>query len=429
MYGNLLLTLRALFQGAWAMKVKDMTSDFFKLEAAGGIILVLFSAVALIIANSSFYPTYDYILNGVHFGFGFKGDTGASLVMDKSVLHWINDGMMVIFFFLVGLEIKREMTAGALATPQKALLPILAAIGGMAIPAAIYWYVNMDSPETIKGWAIPCATDIAFALGVLSLFGKRIPIELKVLMVGLTIMDDIGAIIVIAAFYTDQLGLGALAFSLVPMVLLYILNRRGTVRPMPYILCGVIMWAAFLQAGIHPTLAGVITAVFVPVRVKNERRSPCQRLEHDLHPWVAFLVLPIFGFANAGVPFSGLTFQTFLEPITLGIILALVIGKQIGIFGTVWLAVKSGLCLKPENTNWAQIYAMSVLCGIGFTMSLFIGGLSFADLQSQAEVRLGVLVGSFISAILGYILLKMTCRIEYETDTDTDNDGLHSLPR
>ncbi len=409
MRGNLASNIGALFRGVWAVKVMDMTSDFLKLEAAGGIILVLFSACALILANSPLYPAYDYLLNGVHFGFGFEGETGGQLNMNKSVLHWINDGMMVVFFFLVGLEIKREMTIGSLATPKKALLPIIAAAGGMAVPALIYWLVNMDSPETIKGWAIPCATDIAFALGVLSLLGSRVPIEIKVLLMGLTIMDDIGAIMVIGAFYTEELNISMLLLSLIPVIGLYILNNRNVIRIAPYIILAVILWVLVLHSGIHPTLAGVVAAFFIPVRVKNERRSPSQRLEHDLHPWVAFFILPIFGFANAGVPFEGLTWSSFLDPITLGIILGLVIGKQIGIFGSVWLAIKSGLCPRLENTNWCQIYAMSVLCGIGFTMSLFIGGLAFTGMESQAEVRLGVLVGSLISAVAGYMLLRTTC--------------------
>lgn len=426
MHGKLAENIQALFKGAWTVKVLDMTSDFLKLEAAGGIVLVLFAATALIIANSPLYPAYDYLLNSVHFGLGFEGQEGGRLNMQKSVLHWINDGLMVVFFFLVGLEIKREMTVGSLATPKKALLPILAAAGGMAIPALLYWIVNMHSPETVRGWAIPCATDIAFALGVLSLLGSRIPIELKVLLVGLTIMDDIGAIMVIAAFYTEQLNMDALYFSLIPIIGLFFLNHCGVIRIAPYIILGFILWISVLQSGIHPTLAGVVTALFIPVRIKDERRSPCQRLEHDLHPWVAFFILPIFGFANAGVPFDGLGFYSFLDPITLGIILGLVIGKQVGIFGTVWLSVKSRLCPMPGNTNWCQIYAMSVLCGIGFTMSLFIGGLSFGGGESQAEVRLGVLTGSLISAIAGYILLRKTCRGNHETRTSSayDSDGV-----
>jgi NhaA family Na+:H+ antiporter len=426
MHSNLAANVRALFNGAWKAKVLDMTHDFFKLEAAGGIVLLLFSAFALIIANSPLFPAYDYLLNGVKFSIGFTGEGDSYILAKKTILHWINDGMMVIFFFLVGLELKREMTDGALASFNKALLPILTAIGGMAVPALIYAFVNMDSPETIRGWAIPCATDIAFALCVISLVGPRVPIAIKVLFLGLTIMDDIGAIIVIALFYTEQINMVALIFSLIIYLILYLLNRRGVVNVGPYILCGFILWILVLESGVHATLAGVATALFIPVKVEGERRSPCRRLEHDLHPWVAFFVLPIFGFANAGVPFSGLGLEVFLEPITLGIILALVIGKQVGIFGTVWLCVKSGLCPMPEKTNWSQIYAMAVVCGIGFTMSLFIGGLSFSGTLEQAEVRLGVLTGSLISAVTGYILLKKTCRGNHETASthSYDPDGV-----
>lgn len=413
--------IRQLFRGAWTAKVIDMTHDFLKLEAAGGIILVLFSVFALILANSPLYPAYDYLLNELHFGIGFQGEAGTSFDMNKSVLHWINDGLMVVFFFLVGLEIKREMTVGSLASPKKALLPILTAAGGMAVPALIYAFVNMDSPETLRGWAIPCATDIAFALCIISLVGARVPTEIKVLFLGLAIMDDIGAIMVIAAFYTEQLNTAALILSFIPVIGLLILNLRGTTRIFPYVAMGFILWLLILQSGIHPTLAGVVTAAFIPVRVKDERRSPCQRLEHDLHPWVAFFILPIFGFANAGVPFSGLGLDVFLDPITLGIILGLVVGKQVGIFGTVWLSVKSGLCAMPDNTNWCQIYAMAVVCGIGFTMSLFIGGLSFIGIEQQAEVRLGVLTGSLISAVAGYILLKHTCRGDHAKTPCSDN--------
>lgn len=424
MAGNPDTNIGSLFKGAWTVKVLDMTHDFFKLEAAGGIVLIVFSALALLVANSPLYGLYDLVLNGIYFGIGLVGEGGAKLNLDKSLLHWINDGLMVIFFFLMGLEIKREMTIGSLSKPAKALLPILAAAGGMAVPAAIYWFINKDSPETVAGWAIPCATDIAFALGILSLLGNRIPIALKVLLTALVIMDDLGAILVIAGFYTSTLNLYILMLGIVPLIGLYLLNRFNVIRIAPYVLLGFILWIAVLESGIHPTLAGVVTALFIPVTVPGERRSPSQRLEHDLHPWVAFFILPVFGFANAGVPFNNIGLSSFMEPVALGIIAGLVIGKQIGIFGTVWLAVKSGLCPKPENTNWCQIYAMSVLCGIGFTMSLFIGGLSFSGDYLQAEVRLGVIAGSLISAVAGYMLLKTTCGENCgEKIPDPDNGG------
>lgn len=386
-----------------------MAADFLKLEAAGGILLVTFSVIALIVANSSAYYFYDYIFNGVKFGIGFTDIAGGNFNLEKSVLHWINDGLMVIFFFLVGLELKREITVGSLSQKSKILLPVLTAVGGMAVPAFIYWFINKDSPETMQGWAIPCATDIAFALGILSLLGSRVPIALKVLLTAFAIMDDLGSIVIIALFYSAQLNFYALFFGFIPIFGLFILNRCGVSRIAPYVLMGVFLWLMVLQSGVHSVLAGVLTALFIPVTVKDERRSPSQRLEHDLHPWVAFLILPLFGFANAGVPFEGMTVLSFMEPTTLGIILGLIIGKQVGIFGTVWLTVKSGLSPMPDQTSWCQIYAMAVLSGIGFTMSLFIGGLAFEGVHMQAEVRLGVLVGSLISAVAGYILLKKTC--------------------
>jgi NhaA family Na+:H+ antiporter len=401
--------LAQIFSNAWAVKVRDMSADFFKLEAAGGILLVFFSALALIVANSPLEPIYHYVLYEVDFGIGFKDLTGADFNINKSVLMWINDGLMVIFFFLVGLELKREITVGTLSDKSKIYLPVVTAAGGMAVPALIYWFINQDSPETISGWAIPCATDIAFALGILSLLGSRVPISLKILLTAFAIMDDLGSIIVIALFYSDGLNFYALFFGFVPIFGLFILNKSGVVRPGPYIFLGIILWISVLESGVHAVLAGVVTALFIPVRVEGERRSPCQRLEHDLHPWVAFIILPIFGFANAGVPFDGMGFSSFLEPTTLGIILGLIIGKQIGIFGSILFMVKSGLSAMPERSSWAQIYAIAVLSGIGFTMSLFIGGLAFEGAELQAEVRLGVLTGSLISAVAGYLLLKKTC--------------------
>lgn len=409
MVKRLSANMASLFKGAWAARVVDMTHDFFKLEAAGGIILVFFSALALIVANSPLYELYDYFLNTVHFSVGFMGEEGRLTGIDKSVLHWVNDGLMVIFFFLVGLEIKRELVVGALSERSKALLPLLTAMGGMAVPAFVYWIINKDNPGTLPGWAIPTATDIAFALGILSLLGNRVPVELKILLTAFAIIDDLGAIALIAAFYTSDLHTNLLLFCIVPIIGLFLANKMGVSRRAPYLLLGLILWLTVLQSGVHATLAGVVTALFIPVRVKGDQRSPAQRLEHDLHPWVAFAILPVFGFANAGVPFSGLGLNSFVEPVTLGIILGLIVGKQVGIFGTVFLCVKSGLCPMPANTNWCQIYAMAVLNGIGFTMSLFIGGLAFEPGMLQAEVRLGVLSGSFISAIAGYILLSKTC--------------------
>jgi Na+:H+ antiporter, NhaA family len=386
-------------------RIINMTLEFFRLEAAGGILLVLASAIALIIANTPLFGLYDYILNGIDFRIGFSDGAGKDLLIQKSLLHWINDGMMAIFFLLVGLEIKRELLVGELSNRAKALLPIIAAIGGMAVPALIYVYINQGNPEALRGWAIPCATDIAFALGVLSLLGSRAPLSLKILLTAIAILDDLGAILIIAIFYTNDLYVNALVLALLPLAGLFLLNRYGISSRVPYVLLGIVLWILVLKSGVHATMAGVITALFIPLTIPGVDRSPAKRLESDLHPWVVFLILPVFGFANAGVPFHGMGLHSLMEPVTLGIILGLVVGKQIGVFGAVWLAIKSGLCPKPEGTNWVQLYGLSLLCGIGFTMSLFIGGLAFTGQDMQASVRLGVLVGSVVSALAAYVLI------------------------
>ncbi len=387
-------------------RLVNMTLEFFRLEAAGGILLVLASALALIVANSALYPLYDYIFHGVQFRIGFSDTEGGNFEIKKDLLHWINDGMMAIFFLLVGLEIKRELIVGELSDRSRAILPGLAAIGGMIVPAAVYLFINKSNPETMAGWAIPCATDIAFALGVLSLLGNRVPLSLKILLTAIAIIDDLGAIIIIALFYTADIHINALFFAILPIIGLFFLNRAQVTSRAAYILLGLVLWAAVLQSGVHATMAGVITALFIPLTVTDEKRSPAQRLEHDLHPWVVFLILPLFGFANAGVPFEGMGLSSLLDPVALGIILGLVVGKQLGVFSTIWIAVKAGLCPKPEGTNWKHLYGVSVLCGIGFTMSLFIGGLAFGSVEMQASVRLGVLVGSLISAVAAYLLLR-----------------------
>ena len=400
--------MASLFQRLNPKRIVDAGVEFLRLEASGGLILIFVSLLALIVANSSWLGLYDYALNDLHLRIGFSDTSNGNFYVDKSVLHWINDGLMVLFFLLIGLEIKREMLVGSLNTTKKALLPILTGIGGMMVPAAMYWGINQNNPETLAGWAIPCATDIAFALAIIALLGNRVPPSIKILLLAAAIIDDLGSILVIAVFYSDNLQMNALLFAMIPVTMMYLLNRFGVWRIAPYIVCGIILWLAVLQSGVHATLAGVVTALFIPLSVDGERRSPSQRLEGDLHPWVVYLVLPIFGFANAGVPFDGLTLRSLAEPVTLGIIMGLIAGKQIGIFGTIWLCVKSGLCEKPEGATWIQIYGMAILCGIGFTMSLFIGGLAFSSVELQAEVRLGVLVGSFISAGLAYMLLRAT---------------------
>lgn len=386
-----------------------MVRDFGRMQAAGGIVLILASALALIVANSALYPQYDRILNDVLFHIGFVNGAAWDFQIEKSLLHWINDGLMVIFFFLVGLEIKEEMTEGSLATRRRLVLPAIAAIGGMAVPAVIYALVNMDAPENLRGWAIPSATDIAFALCVLSLLGNRVPLSLKILLTAIAIIDDLGAILIIALFYADALSLPVLLFCLVPLGAMAALNRAGVCAKGPYIVLGLILWAGLLHSGIHATLAGVATAMLVPVRGGADQAiTPNSDMQAALHPWVAFLILPVFGFANAGVPFTGMGWHSLLDPVTLGIAAGLFIGKQTGVFLFTVIPIRFGWAEKPHGANWAQIYGVALLCGIGFTMSLFIGGLAFGGVEMQAGVRLGVLVGSLTSAVLAYGLLRIT---------------------
>lgn len=391
-----------------AHRIANAANVFLRMEASGGILLGLAAILALIVANSPLYEWYDHILHEVYFRIGFDEKGGSfDYEIRKSLLHWINDGFMAIFFFLVGLEIKREIKSGELSTRSRALLPALAAVGGMVVPALIYVYVNLDTPENMAGWAIPAATDIAFALGVLSLLGTRAPVRLKILLTAIAIIDDLGAILVIAFFYTSNLTVEPLYFGAAAVLGMLLLNLKCLPRTAPYIILGVILWVAVLKSGVHATLAGVVTALFIPVVCKKDPSiTPCKTLEHALHPWVAFIILPIFAFANAGVPFKGMGIHSLADPTTLGIILGLVFGKQLGIFSILWLTIKAGWSPMPTGTRWSHLYAVSALCGIGFTMSLFIGGLAFDDAQHQASIRLGVLVASVISALVGYAILR-----------------------
>lgn len=385
----------------------SMARHFFKMEASGGIILVCAAIAALIIANSPLYPAYSYIFDEVNFRIGFSDIYGAGFALDKSLLLWINDGLMAIFFFLIGLEIKREIMEGELSGRARALLPALAAIGGMVVPALIFWYLNQDDPESLSGWAIPAATDIAFALGVLALVGSRAPASLKVLLAAIAIIDDLGAILIIAIFYSHGFHIEPLYVAALALVILFALNRFHVSKLAPYVLTGFVLWIAVLESGVHATLAGVVAALFVPLSCKKRPEySPAKTLEHGLHPWIAFGVLPLFGFANAGVSFAGVGFDTLLSPVTLGIALGLFVGKQLGVFGMLWLAVVTGLSPKPKDANWLHLYAVALLCGIGFTMSLFIGALAYDGNAMQASVRIGVLLGSVLSAGLAYLLLR-----------------------
>lgn len=376
---------------------------FIHHEAAGGIILLAAAVLALVLANSPLAGLYDRFLETpvtVRIG---------GLNLDKPLLLWINDGLMAIFFFLIGLEIKRELIVGELSSFDRALLPAIAAVGGMAVPALVYVALNWTDPVALKGWAIPAATDIAFAVGVLALLGSRAPASLKIFLLALAIIDDLGAIIIIAVFYTADLSVTSLQLATVGILGLIALNLRGVTRIAPYALVGLFIWVCVLKSGVHATLAGVIVALAIPLRVYGATPySPLEQVEEHLHPWVAFGVLPLFAFANAGVSVQGLTLAALAAPIPLGIALGLFIGKQIGIFGATWLAVRSGLCRGLDEATWPQVYGVAMLGGIGFTMSLFIGLLAFPEPQYAADIRIGVLVGSLASAIAGYVLLHLS---------------------
>lgn len=378
--------------------------NFLKQEASSGIILMFTAVFAMIIANSPWSIYYDLLLDvPVVVAVG-------SFEIAKPLLLWINDGLMALFFFLVGLELKREFIEGNLSEPSQIALPAIAAIGGMVIPALIYVAFNYNDPRAINGWAIPTATDIAFALGILAIIGSKVPLQLKVFLTSLAIFDDLGAIIVIALFYTDQLSLLSLVVSAVVLTLLFGLNRKGVTSTSPYIFLGIVLWVAVLKSGVHATLAGVALAFFIPIKGEEGEPSPLKSLEHNLHSMVAFIVLPIFAFANAGINFTGVGIEQILAPVPLGIIAGLLIGKQIGIFGFCFIAIKLGLAKLPENVNWKLLYGVSLLCGVGFTMSLFIGSLAFEQSADSPlfQDRLGIVIGSLISGILGYLVIKTT---------------------
>ncbi|MGE8497966.1 MAG: Na+/H+ antiporter NhaA [Pseudomonas sp.] len=365
-------------------------------ESSGGIVLMLAALCALLVANSPVAEAYFSTLHIKAFGL--------------SIEHWINDGLMAIFFLLVGLEIKREMLIGQLATWGDRALPGFAALGGMLVPALVYVAFSWGQAETIGGWAIPAATDIAFALGVLSLLGKRVPVSLKVFLSALAILDDLGAVLIIALFYAGGLSVPMLLASLGALVVLVAMNRLGVRRLLPYLVVGAVLWFCMLHSGIHATLAGVLLALCIPLGEPTaEQRSPLMRLEGYLYPWVAFAVVPVFGFANAGVSLTGITPDNLLDPVPLGIALGLLLGKQLGVFTLAALTIRSGLARMPEGATWPQLYGVAVLCGIGFTMSLFIGNLAFpGNVHLISEVKVGVLMGSVLSAVLGAVIL---CRV------------------
>ena len=375
-------------------------------DATGGILLVLAAIIAMIMANTVLDTFYNsFLTTPVTVAIG-------AFEISKPLVLWINDGLMAIFFFLVGLEVKREMIEGHLSTPSQVVLPGIAAIAGIAVPALVYAYFNPEATAS-NGWAIPSATDIAFALGIFSLFGNRLPVSLKIFLLSVAIFDDIGAIVIIALFYSTDLSTLSLTVALAGLVVLFVLNRLSVRSVAPYLIVGLVIWAAVLKSGVHATLAGFAIAWFIPLRVNNEHGEPVlKQMEHGIQPWVAFLILPVFAFANAGVSFAGVGLENLLDPVTLGIAAGLFIGKQIGIFGSCWLAIKAGLAKLPEGANWKELYGVSMLCGIGFTMSLFIGTLAFEnqDETYMHSVKIGVLLGSLLSAVVASAVISLSRR-------------------
>ncbi|XPF95768.1 Na+/H+ antiporter NhaA [Colwellia sp. RE-S-Sl-9] len=376
--------------------------NFLKQEASSGIILMFAAVFAMILANSPWANYYDLLLDvPVAIAVG-------SFEIAKPLLLWINDGLMALFFFLVGLELKREFLEGNLSEPSQVALPAIAAVGGMVAPALFYVALNYNDPAAINGWAIPTATDIAFALGILAIIGSKVPLQLKVFLTSLAIFDDLGAIIIIALFYTEQLSVLSLVVSAIVISILFVLNRKGVTSTSPYIFLGIVLWVAVLKSGVHATLAGVVLAFFIPIKGEEGEPSPLKSLEHNLHSTVAFIVLPIFAFANAGINFTGIGIDQIVAPVPLGIIAGLLLGKQLGVFGFCFIAIKLGLAKLPENVNWQLLYGVALLCGVGFTMSLFIGSLAFEQSVNSSlfQDRLGIVIGSLISGVLGYFVIR-----------------------
>lgn len=386
--------------------MRSLFTRFFQLEAASGLLLIAAAVLALVINNSPLSYLYSGLLDvpvAVQVG---------ALNIAKPLLLWINDGLMALFFLLIGLEVKREVVDGHLSKPSQIVLPATAAIGGMVVPALIYWFINREDPAAVAGWAIPTATDIAFALGVLALLGKRVPVSLKLFLMTLAIIDDLGAIIVIALFYSGTLSSVSLLLAAACLVVLVAMNRLGVVKLGPYMVIGLILWVCVLKSGVHATLAGVALALCIPLRTRNAESSPLLALEHALHPWVAYAILPLFAFANAGVSLAGMTLDSFTHPVPMGITVGLLLGKTVGVFGLTWLAVKLRLAALPAGAGWGQLLGVAILCGIGFTMSLFVGSLAFVPGSSDyaGMDRMGILTGSLFAAVIGYAVTAMASR-------------------
>ena len=379
---------------------------FFKLEAASGLVLLFAAIIALVISNSNLADLYfstlnQYLFIGIN-NFGLK----------LSVIHWINDALMAIFFFFVTLEIKREFLQGELSNIKQALLPIIAAVGGMLVPALFYIFINFGDSETLKGWAIPSATDIAFSLGVLSLLGKRVPLSLKVFLTALAIIDDLGAIVIIALFYSGDLSIKYLILMLAAFIILLLINKFNIKKFLPYLIVGLFLWDFTHNSGVHATIAGVLLAMTIPHRKKEKDFSLLIKIEHAISPYVAFGIMPLFAFANAGVSLEGLTFGSLLSKVPLGILLGLFVGKQLGVFIFSYVSIKTKIAQMPNDTSWYNFYGVGVLTGIGFTMSLFVGNLAFAEnIQYMDGVKIGVLTGSLLSTLFGYFLILLTPNI------------------
>ena len=376
--------------------MSDVIRDFFKMESAGGILLVIAAAIAMFVANSPMNGMYQEFLHTYVFG--------------MSVSHWINDGLMAVFFLLIGLEVKRELLEGALKSKETAIFPAIAAVGGMLAPALIYVLFNSGDPAAIQGWAIPAATDIAFALGIMALLGNRVPVSLKVFLLALAIIDDLGVVVIIALFYSGDLSTLALTVGFIATGVLFMLNAKHVTKLSVFLFVGAILWFAVLKSGVHATLAGVVIGFAIPLKGNKGERSPLKHLEHALHPYVAFAILPVFAFANAGISLEGISIASLTGMLPLGIALGLLVGKPLGIFTFSWAAVKLGWAKLPEGVNFIHIFAVSVLCGIGFTMSIFISSLAFgsANVEYDTLARLGILMGSTTAAIIGYALLSVS---------------------
>lgn len=385
----------------------QLIQRFLKLESAGGILLLFSAAVAMLLANSPLSSQYNDFLNlPVSLQIG-------SFSINKTLIHWINDGFMAVFFVLVGMEVKKELFEGALSSYQQAIFPAIAAVGGMIVPALVYWFIAKQDPSLANGWAIPMATDIAFALGIMALLSKQVPLSLKIFLLALAIIDDLGAIVVIALFFSHELSVQALIFSGVSILTLVLLNRFRVSALCAYMVIGAILWASVLKSGVHATLAGVIIGFCIPLKGKKGER-PLHDFEHILAPWSSFIILPLFAFANAGVSFDGIDVSMISSPLLLAIACGLIIGKPVGVFGFSYISVKLGLAKLPDGINFKQIFAVAVLCGIGFTMSMFLASLAFdADAGESVNTlsRLGILLGSTISATLGYLFLKQTTKL------------------